>query len=248
MRRFFVPGEALRESHLQLPADVVQHLQVLRLEVGSEIELLDGRGLVCRARLESLERRRAGVRILERREQSETALPVHLLQGLPKGDKLELVLQKGVELGATRFTPVIAGRSVARGGATASRLQRWQKVIQEAARQSGRAVLPHLDPPCPLSEGVALATAPLRLLLWEDGAVPLDSVLPAQAPSAVAVLVGPEGGFALEEVAQARAAGFRPVRLGPRILRTETAGLAVVTLMQYLYGDLTLKTSPGGEV
>lgn len=248
MRRFFVPESTLREGSFELPADVVQHLQVLRLGVGDEVELLDGKGLVCTARLDSFERRRASVRVLARRQEEDSAFPVHLLQGLPKGDKLEFVLQKGVELGATRFTPVVAGRSVVRGGAPATRLQRWQRVVQEAARQSRRVHLPTLDPPSVLGDGLALVDAPLRLMLWEDGATPLRSVLPEKTPRSAAVLVGPEGGFSAEEAELARGAGFVPVHLGPRILRTETAGLAAVTLLQYLYGDLDQGVTPGGSI
>jgi len=247
MRRFFVPADTLREGPFELPVDVVQHLQVLRLGVGDKIELLDGKGLVCTARLEAFERRRVIVQVLDQRQEEESAFPVHLLQGLPKGDKLEFVLQKGVELGATRITPVVAGRSIARAGVSPTRLLRWQKVVQEAARQSRRVRLPTLDPPSVLGDGLALVDAPLRLMLWEDGATPLRSVLPEKKPRSAAVLVGPEGGFSAAEAEQAQGAGFVPVHLGPRILRTETAGLAAVTLLQYHYGDLDQGVTPGGS-
>jgi len=246
MRRFFLPPEALLGDEVSLPDEVLHHLRVLRLRLGAEVELLDGRGGVCTARLERLEKGRGTARVLKRRRADESAFPVHLLQGLPKGDKLELVLQKGVELGVSRFTPVVSGRSIPAASSSPARLQRWQRVVQEAARQSRRAVLSQFDPPCLLEEGLQMVEAPLRLMLWEEGAMPLRKVLPLKTPGAAAVLIGPEGGFSVEEAELAEGYGFVPVRLGPRVLRTETAGLAVATLLQYLYGDLDMVESGGG--
>lgn len=238
MRRFFVAAELLQAEEVAFSQELLQHLHVLRLRDGAEIELLDGQGEICRVRIERLERRRGSGRILTRRHETDSAFPVQLLQALPKGEKLELVLQKGVELGVSRFTPLVSGRSVPRGKSSSTRHQRWLRVVQEAARQSRRPRIPQLDELCSLEEGLQQSEAPLRLMLWEEGAVPLQKVLPQTAPTAAAVLIGPEGGFAPEEVELARGAGFVPVLLGPRILRTETAGLAAATLLQYLYGDL----------
>jgi 16S rRNA (uracil1498-N3)-methyltransferase len=241
MRRFFVPPADLRGETVPLGAETAQHLgTVLRLGPGAEILLLDGEGTVCRCVVESLGRRGGAARVLERRREAETALPVHLLQGLPKGEKMELVLQKGTELGITAFTPVLAGRGVAvppveRG---AKRLERWARIVREAARQCGRPCLPLLSPPLPLAEALAGCRQELRLMLWEEESRPLAEVLPAGAPRDVALLVGPEGGFAAAEAQAALRAGFVPVRLGPRILRTETAGLAAAAILQYRYGDL----------
>lgn len=238
VRRFFVSAEALHGDEVVFTPETLQHLQVLRLRAGAEIELLDGHGEVCVVRIEQLERRSGVGRILSRRREVDSAFPVHLLQGLPKGEKLELVLQKGVELGVSRFTPLLSGRSVPRSKSSVARHQRWQRVVQEAARQSRRPEIPQLDEVCTLQAGVQQVEAPLRLMLWEEGATPLREVLPEQTPSGAAVLIGPEGGFAADEVEVAQAAGFVPVLFGPRILRTETAGLAAATLLQYLYGDL----------
>lgn len=239
MRRFFVPPSSLDGEQIALNGDVLRHMAVLRLQAGDEVLLLDGSGRVARCRIEILEKRHGVAHCLERWQESESALPLHLLQGSPKGDKLELVLQKGTELGITRFTPVLCGRSVAgRGKGGDSRRQRWQKVVVEAARQCRRPVLPQLEAATGLDEALANCREPLRLMLWEEGARPLAEVLPAERPEAVAVLVGPEGGFSAAEAGKAAAAGFLPVHLGPRILRTETAGLAIASILQYLYGDL----------
>ncbi len=246
MQRFFVPPPLLQQSAFELPEEVAHHLRsVLRLRSGEEILLLDGLGAVCRCRIETLERRCARVLTLERWQEGEEAFPIHLLQGLPKGDKMDLVLQKGTELGISTFTPLLAGRSVPSrsAGQEARRHERWERIIREAARQCRRPLLPRLLPATGLAEGLASCSDELRLMLWEEGSRPLGEVLaPARARSA-AVLVGPEGGFSAAEAEAARTAGFVPVRLGPRILRTETAGLAVASIIQYLFGDLGAATA-----
>lgn len=251
MRRFFVPPENLRIDPVPLTEEIVHHLgAVLRLPIGAEILLLDGEGRHCRCRLESLGRRAGSARRLECWREAEGALPVRLLQGLPKGDKMDLVLQKGTELGLSAFTPVLAERSVPVPAAERGekRRLRWERIIREAAQQSRRAHLPRLGPVLPLAEALEACGEELRLLLWEEESRPLAEVLPAAAPRDVAVLVGPEGGFSAAEVAAARRAGFVPVGLGPRILRSETAGLAVAAVLQYLYGDLGSGRAGGDRV
>lgn len=241
MRRFFVAPADLTGELVPLTGEIAHHLAtVLRLAVGEEILLLDGEGSICRCRLESLGRRGGTARVLERRRERETAFPVHLLQGLPKGDKMDLVLQKGTELGVSIFTPVLAGRSVPAldGERVGRRLERWERIVREAAGQCRRICLPRLCSPLPMAEALAACREELRLVLWEEESRPLAEVLPTAPPRDVAILVGPEGGFAAAEVEAARRAGFLPVRVGPRILRCETAGFAVAAVLQYLYGDL----------
>jgi len=240
MRRFFVPPESLRFERVPLSEELSHHLAtVLRLPVGEEILLLDGEGTVCRCRLEVLTRRAAVAGVLERRQQREGVLPVRLLQGLPKGEKMELVLQKGTELGLAAFTPVLAARSVPTPSAERGEklLRRWERIVREAAQQSRRVCLPRLGEVLPLGDALRQSGEELRLMLWEEECRPLAEVLPAAAPRDIAVLVGPEGGFSPAEVDAARIAGFVPVGLGPRILRSETAGLAITSVLQYLYGD-----------
>jgi 16S rRNA (uracil1498-N3)-methyltransferase len=239
MRRFFIPPQNLLVDPVPLPEAIVHHLgAVLRLSAGEEILLLDGAGRLCRCRLESLSRRAGTARVLECWQQPESALPLRLLQGLPKGDKMDLVLQKGTELGLAAFTPVLAERSIPSADRGEKRRQRWERIIREAAQQSRRAHLPRLDAVSPLTEALQGCGEALRLLLWEEESRPLAEVLPAAPPRDVAILVGPEGGWSAAEVVLARGAGFIPVGLGPRILRSETAGLAIAAILQYLYGDL----------
>lgn len=234
--RFFVPPASLDHDPVTISGEPLHHLRtVLRLTAGDELLLLDGHGTCCRVRLLAVGRERAEGTILARWQETEQPCPLRLLQALPKGDKLDLVLQKGTELGVTIFQPVLSGRTVARP--ETGRIDRWERLIREAARQSRRPCLPRLIPLLPLDTAVAAVNEPLRLVLWEEGARPLAEVLPAEPPAGVALLVGPEGGFAAAEVAAIEAAGFLPVHLGPRILRTETAGLAAAAVLQYLYGD-----------
>ncbi len=234
--RFFVPPDSLRGDLIEIAGEPLHHLRtVLRLGPGAEVLLLDGLGGCCRARLQSVGRDLAVAVAVARWVETEAPCPLRLMQALPKGDKFDLVLQKGTELGVTIFQPVLSGRAIPRP--EAGRTARWERIVREAARQSRRPCLPQLTPLQPLDEALASVQEPLRLVLWEQGAAPLREVLPAQPPGGVAVLVGPEGGFGEAEVKAVAAAGFAPVHLGPRILRTETAGLAVAAVLQYLYGD-----------
>jgi 16S rRNA (uracil1498-N3)-methyltransferase len=236
LHRFFVPAGSFAGETVTLSGEPLHHLRtVLRLGPGSEVLLLDGLGHCCRARLAAVGRDRATAVVGDRWVEEEHPCPLRLLQALPKGDKFELVLQKGTELGVTTFQPVLSGRAVSRP--ETGRTARWERIVGEAARQSRRPRLPQLAPLLPLAAALAAVNEPLRLVLWEKGARPLAAALPAQPPAGVALLVGPEGGFAAAEIAAVGAAGFVPVHLGPRILRTETAGLAVAAVLQYLYGD-----------
>jgi len=236
MRRFFLDPNLLTEDQVDLPGETLKHLRVLRLSVGDRIELLDGSGQVATARIEILNRQNAQVRIVNRRQEKELALPVTLLQGLPKADKFDLILQKGTELGIRRFVPVLTQRCQPDGGKR--RLDRWQRIAREAARQSGRFRLPELEEPVPLAQALAREEGDLKLVAWEQAITPLNQGLADRRPQGVVLLVGPEGGFAPEEVALAQRFDYLPISLGPRILRTETAGFVLAGILQYVYGDL----------
>jgi len=233
MHRLFVAPEALQDAVVVISGDTYHHLSVLRLRVGDEILLLDGCGGLARGVLRQVSRSAAQAEVLNRWEEKEELLPLRLLQGLPKGEKFEWLLEKGVELGISAFTPVVSERSQARG----EKFSRWQRIIQEAARQSRRPLLPTLEELRPLSQALAQTTETLRLMLWEEGSLPLNAALPSDIPASCALLVGPEGGFSPAEAQAAVAAGFVPVSLGKRILRTETAGMAVAAVLQNRYGD-----------
>ena len=233
MHRLFVAPEALQAAVVVISGDAFHHLSVLRLRLGDEILLLDGGGRLGRGVLRQVSRSAAQAEVLKRWEEKEELLPLRLLQGLPKGEKFEWLLEKGVELGISTFTPVSSERSQTRG----EKSSRWQRIIQEAARQSRRPLLPVLEELRPLPQALQQTTEALRLMLWEEGSLPLNAALPQDSPASCALLVGPEGGFSAVEAQAAVAAGFIPVSLGKRILRTETAGMAVAAVLQNRYGD-----------
>jgi 16S rRNA (uracil1498-N3)-methyltransferase len=245
MRRFFVRPEDVWPSELHLSGDEAAHLgRVLRLGPGAQISAFDGRGHEYVAVVEQVEADRVRCRILQRMEPAPpTPVSVSLGQGLPKAEKFEWVIQKATELGVVEVVPLLTDRSVPQltGARLAAKLARWEKIAREACKQSGRATVPRLWPPMRLEAFFsAFQSADLKLVLWEgERRRRLRAVLDAYAQAAtIAVVVGPEGGLTPEEVAQGEPYGFLPVGLGARILRTETASLVAVALLQHRFGDL----------
>ncbi|AJF05623.1 16S rRNA (uracil(1498)-N(3))-methyltransferase [Geoalkalibacter subterraneus] len=239
MRCFFVDPILLDSNPVLLEGDLHHQLsRVLRLAPGAPLCLFDGQGQVVHGELEALSKNVSRVRVLTRFRENPPPLSLRLIQALPKGEKMDLILQKGTELGVSRFTPWLAARSIARpsGDRQANRLKRWERIVREAAQQSRRPFLPRIDAPQTLGSAIG-GQEQLKLVLWEQESMPLAHALPTSPPAEVAIMVGPEGGLTEDEVAQASSAGFVPVGLGRHILRTETAGFAVVAILEYLYGD-----------
>lgn len=245
MRRFFIDENAVSEGTVTIKGNLFCHMtRVLRLKIGTRVILCDGVGRSHTGIIEAIGRESLSVRLEE--SSSEQAPPerpfITLYQGLPKGSKMEFILQKNTELGADAFVPFVSERSVAKlpRDRESERLERWRKIILEAARQSGRAILPALSPVMNLSEALAASDQELKILLWEEEkGNRLKSVFGSRTvPKSVAVIVGPEGGLSAEEASAAAAAGFIPVSFGPRILRTETAGIALTAILQFYWGDM----------
>lgn len=246
MRRFFVPHFSSVPGATTLPRDTSHHLKtVLRLREGMEIVVCDGAGGCCLCRIDHLDAKATRVQVLKSWQEVETALSIQLLQGLPHSDKFDLILQKNTELGVARFVPLRCERCQFSlpPAKEARKVERWRKIVTEAARQSGRSWLPQIESPQSLAQAVAECESELKLVLWEEAHTPLVEVLPSVPPASVAIVVGPEGGLSRQEIASAQAAGFVTVGLGPRILRTETAALALAAILQYQYGDLNLAPS-----
>ncbi|WP_257452490.1 16S rRNA (uracil(1498)-N(3))-methyltransferase [Archangium lipolyticum] len=243
MVRLFVPLPEPTPSEVTLTGERRHYLvHVLRLGEGASLEVFDGAGRSCTARVASVDADAVRLELGEARR-SPPRRQVHILQGLPKGDKLEWVLQKGTELGATAFHPVAAARSVVKlePKRAEERTARWAKIVEEASRQCRRDDVPVVHPPRPLVEAVRALAPDTTLLVLdeEESAVPLGEAFRGSAPgSPVALVVGPEGGLAREEVQALRALGGRPVTLGRLILRTETAALAALAVMMHLDGEL----------
>jgi 16S rRNA (uracil1498-N3)-methyltransferase len=245
MRRFTITPERRQGDRVTFDHDESHHLaRVLRLKAGDTVVAVDGTGRDYTVRLERVSAEAVGTIVESHARNAESPLPITLVQGLPKGDKLEAIIRAVTELGAARVVPVVTARTVVRldAGRGATRLARWQRVGREAAKQCGRTRLPEIEAARPLS---AVIEAPadaacLRLCFWEEAPTPLTEVITSLAspPAAAIVIVGPEGGLTADEAGAARAAGWRVVGFGPRVLRTETAGPAIVAALQFELGDL----------
>ncbi len=245
MRRFFVQPELLRCSCATISGELFRHIStVLRLKPGAAIILADGCGHEAVAVIKDIGKEGAAVELQPFYAVStdERTLPVTLCQGLPKGEKMDLILQKATELGVSRIVPFNAERSVARleGDRLEKRVGRWGKIVQESARQSVRSRVPSVGFYEDLRELLRVEEGSLKLLLWEGEKEQglRETIKNIEKPESVSIIIGPEGGLTSEEAAKAERAGYIPVTLGSRILRTETAGLAVVAILQYVWGDL----------
>lgn len=238
--RFFCDAKLGPGAQLDLPDSAAHHAQrVLRLKAGDKVTLFNGDGhdYVCellRVSKEGVSAKISGQTLIER----ESPLNVTLAQCISSGDRMDLTLQKSVELGIARIQPLAAERSVVKlsGERAEKRLQHWQNVVISACEQSGRAFVPKVLPPMPLLHWLAQQDDyTLKLILNPFTERRLHDLAQPQGP--ICLLIGCEGGFAPGEVTAALHAGFTDVKLGPRILRTETAGLAALTALQTLWGD-----------
>lgn len=255
MQRFFIPASHIDEGRAALTAEAARQLtRVLRARVGDCVVALDGSGDEYVVRLDTLSAHQAAGAIRERRSGvGEPATHITLYQGLLKADKIEYALQKGTELGVSRFAPLVFERSVSRNMPSASRMQRWRRIIREAAEQSGRSRLPTLADAASFEDALDRIEQP-ALLAWEcESANGLrDALLRLKASSntdnadvdgngsapRIGIIVGSEGGVTDAEAAQARDRGIATVSLGKRVLRAETAGVIAAAAVLYEFGDL----------
>jgi 16S rRNA (uracil1498-N3)-methyltransferase len=238
--RLFVPPDQLTGDALELQGDAHRYLtRVLRLRAGDPVTVFDGADQEIEARILDSGPRATRLALGARRRLARARAHITLVQAIPRGERMDLVVQKATELGVARIVPVLSTRTVAQP-AGESRPRRWRTIAQEAARQCGRADLPTIDPPGPLAAALAslAAETATRLIVWEQAtSTPLRRALPTDGSRTI-LLVGPEGGFAEEEVAGAQTAGFQPVGLGPLILRSETAAIVALALAQAAAGGL----------
>ncbi|MCW0379047.1 Ribosomal RNA small subunit methyltransferase E [Xanthomonas sacchari] len=228
-------------AELSLPEDVANHLlRVLRLREGDPCVLFNGDGRDYPAELLQAGKRNASVRIgAAQPVDNESPLAITLLQGVARGEKMDLILQKATELGVAAIVPVWAERTEVKLDAARvdKRVAHWRSVVIAACEQSGRARVPQLSAPLALADAArAAADSPCRLILDPQGEQRLRSL--AIGGAAATIAIGPEGGWSPRDRATLEAAGFLGLRLGPRILRTETAGLAAIAALQAHHGDL----------
>ena len=239
MPRFYVDFALSPNSVVELPDDVVHHLNVLRVKNTEEIVLFNGNGKAYPALPEVLEKRRASVRILrEEVTDNESPLNITLVQAVSAAERMDFTLQKSVELGVAEIRPVISERCVVRlsGERAEKRVARWQEIVVSACEQSGRNIVPKVLPLTTYAQALQqLPQETTKLLMSLNRAQKLSDVRPQSGK--VVFMVGPEGGWTEKEEQQAFDAGFQSVTLGKRVLRTETASLAAIATMQTLWGD-----------
>lgn len=236
LSRFFIDAPLSLGRH-ELPEAQAHYIgRVLRLAAGDAVQLFDGSGREFVGELVEVGKKSVQV---ELREQfaglAESPLRIHLGQGLSRGERMDWAIQKATELGVAHITPIVSERCEVRlkDERADKRLAHWQQIAISACEQCGRSVLPSIHPPMLLGDWLARTEAELKLVLHPI-AEPLTSHV---RPATLAFLIGPEGGLSEAEVAEAQRAGYQAARLGPRVLRTETAPVAALSVAQQLWGD-----------
>lgn len=239
MNRFFVHPAVVKTSEVELSDEIAHQLsRVLRLTPGDHILLLDGLGMEYEVELTAFERigkqeKVKGKLTSQQASQGEPNLKLTLYQALLKGEKFDYVLQKGTEIGISSFVPIITERCIT----TNAKLDRWQKIVREAAEQAHRGIIPSVTSPLTLSQAFEQAKDRTAFLAWEaEKSYSLRNL--AVDAREISLFVGPEGGFSEREAEQARLAGILTITLGKRILRAETAGLVAATIAFYQTEDI----------
>ena len=241
MQHFFVIPEQVGETEIYVTGPDVNHMKnVLRMKIGEQVEISDGNNKKYLCEVSAYEEEQAVLRILKIREaDTELKSRLYLFQGLPKNDKMELIVQKAVELGAYEVIPVSMKRCVVKLDAkkAAKKVERWNSISESAAKQAGRSIIPNVSDVVSYREALERAEQLDVVLVpyeLEEGMAETKKLLHQIQPGqSVGIFIGPEGGFEREEVEQAIEAGAHPVTLGRRILRTETAGFTMLSILMF---------------
>ena len=240
--RLHIAGSYEAETQLELDADKAHYVnRVLRMRVGDSLTIFDGKGSEYNTTIRRIHKTGATLQVGNSvAADTESKLRVHLVQGISRGERMDFVVQKATELGVKRITPVLTNFGVVKLDAARAEKRRdhWQKIAVGACEQSGRLRLPLIDTPLPLKSWFAAKPeqADTELILRPDAATALTDVNTPRTK--VCVLIGPEGGFSDSELEDADIVGFQSVSLGPRVLRTETAAIAAIAVLQSRWGDL----------
>ncbi|TDR32960.1 16S rRNA (uracil(1498)-N(3))-methyltransferase [Hydromonas duriensis] len=242
--RFYLPQPwATMNTPFQLPDEIFRHaVTVLRLRVGEPFVIFDGAGQTAQAHLISIDKKSAQAQLNDIQTLSvESPLTITLAQCLSSADKMDWTIEKAVELGVSRIIPLFSARSQIKLSSERAikKLEHWQRIVIAACAQTGRNVLPELTAPMSLNSflGAEKNNEDLKLILHPRNAQPFKTLPQPQPQQSVTVLIGPEAGFDESELMNAQSAHFTPTLLGPRILRTESAGLATIAALQTLWGD-----------
>lgn len=238
--RIFHPDLLSVDEHITLTDDAANHLaNVLRVKVGQALVLFNGDGAEYSAHVADISKRKVIVCIDSKLSLSvESPLIIHLGQGISRGDRMEWVIQKAVELGVREISPLITERCGVKLSSERwlKKHEQWQKLVIAACEQCGRNLLPVLNPPVEFQQWISQSTEQLRLTLHPRAESSLRHIrIPNKG---VRLLIGPEGGFSEQEIYQTEETGFYTTQLGPRVLRTETAAVAAIAALQAIHGDL----------
>jgi len=240
--RLFVSGALINGAEIELDGDRARYLgKVLRMRVGDTVTIFNGEGPEWPASITRISKSSIGLALGENVQAgSESPLKIHLVQGISRGERMDFVVQKATELGVKRITPVLTEYGVVKldPDRAEKRREHWQKIASSACEQSGRTRLPLIDTPMPLKNwfGNKPEMVGAELILAPGATTSLASI--AAPETKVCVMIGPEGGFSDSEYADAEVSGFNAVTLGPRVLRTESAAIATLAILQSLWGDL----------
>jgi len=259
MPRIFIPNIPTKENQISITGEKAKYLTtVLRYKKGEELIVFDGEGNCLRTNILRADRKEVIAEVLERFAcDTESPINIILVQGLLKGQKMDMVIQKATELGVKEIIPVITERSQPR---ETRKVARWRKIAEEASRQSGRSMIPLVYEPKEFNQFLVQLNQLRRngetekgrhgrmygFIFWEEGGISLKEAVPKISlshirrvtDSPIYLVIGPEGGFTKEEIAIAKEKGFIVTTLGKRILRAETAAISAITIVQFLLGDL----------
>ena len=242
MQHFFADRSWVQGDKIRLEGSDVNHMKnVLRMKEGEEVQVSDGTGNAYLCQIEGYEGNQAVLKIREKTEK-DTELPskIWLFQGLPKGDKMELIIQKMTELGVYRIVPVSMKRSVVKldKKKADSKVKRWNMISESAAKQSKRSIIPEIMPVCTFNEALEMSQQlDVKLLPYEcaDGMAKTKKIIEnLKGNESIGIFIGPEGGYDLDELSKAKEEGWEEITLGKRILRTETAGMMLMSVLMYM--------------
>lgn len=243
MHRFYIDERMNVGGKAHIKGPEARHIKdVLRLRSGDKVVLFDGSGFEFTGEITAIAKDLISVAIMEEKE-GETESPIEIIlgQGIPKSDKMDLIVQKGTELGVSKIVPIYTERVVPKSFSP-NKLERWKRIAVEACKQSGRVKVPVISEPVKIDEFIRSAgPSCLKLIPWEgEKEASLKKILPASLENnKVSLIIGPEGGLTGPEIELAKGSGFLPVSLGKRILRTETVSLSLLSIIQYMYGDIS---------
>lgn len=245
MHRFFVEQENISENTVEIDGEDVKHIvNVLRIEAGEEVEICDKNGTDYKCKIIETSKENVICEILERyKSKGESEIEITLFQGLPKSTKMELIVQKSTELGVKKIVPLVTARSIVKINDRKKedkKIERWSKIAAEAAKQSKRGIIPEISPIMTFNEMLeSLGDEDMVIVPYEsEENLGIKTILKDCKNKKVNIIIGPEGGFAEVEIESLKEINSHIVTLGPRILRTETAGFTTTAIVLYELGDL----------